>query len=40
MFGGVVVQKNPRKMYTVKSAFIKVFLRVITGARGCRVNIT
>ena len=34
MFGRVVIQKNLRKMYTVKSALAKVFPRVITGARG------
>ena len=34
MFGRVVIQKNLRKMNTVKFAFTKVFLRVIAGTRG------
>ena len=34
MFGRVAIQKNLRKMYTVKSAFTKVFPGVITGTRG------
>ena len=33
MFGRVVIPKNVRKMYTVKSVFAKVFPRVITGTR-------
>ena len=34
MFGRVVIQKNLRKMYKVKSAFAKVFPRVIAGTKG------
>ena len=34
MFGRVVIQKNLRKMYTVMSAFTKVFPDVTTRTRG------